>query len=87
MRNNGPEETGLLFRQIIQCSTLSKYCLHHMPIHNKMRVTIVLLYARVQGRHSLEGCRLCSPKVLIMALGKVGPLGWQQLLHLLCAVM
>ena len=58
-----------------------------MPIHNKMRVTIVLLYARVQGRHSLEGCRCVVPEVLIMALGKVGPLGWQQLLHLLCAVL
>ena len=39
------------------------------------------------GMHSLEGCRCVVPKVLIMVLGKVGPLGWQQLLHLLCAVV
>ena len=39
------------------------------------------------GRHSLEGCRCVIFGVLIIALSKVGPLGWQQLLHLLHAVM
>ena len=39
------------------------------------------------GRHSLEGCRCVVLGVLITTLNKVGPLGWQQLLHLLHAVM
>ena len=39
------------------------------------------------GRHSLEGCRCVVLGVLIIALNKVGPLGWQQLLHLLHAVV
>ena len=39
------------------------------------------------GRHGLEGCRCAILGVLIIALSKVGPLGWQQLLHLLHAVV
>ena len=52
-----------------------------------MRVTLMLLYACVQGRHSLEGCRCVVFEVLIIALSKVGPLGLQQLLALLHAVV
>ena len=60
--------------------------LQHMPMHNQMRVTLMALCLST-GRHSLEGCRCVVLGVLIIALNKVGLLGWQQLLRLLHAVV
>ena len=63
--------------------------------HYPSTACVTCLYTKHAHHNSAEyrvgtaskGAVCAVPKVLIMALGKVGPLGWQQLLHLLRAVV
>ena len=87
MKSSEPEETGLLFHRISQCLYATEVLLaSHAYTQQNARHTSAALCLST-GRHSLEGCRCVIFGVLIIALSKVGPLGWQQLLHLLHAVV